>query len=93
MVAIGAAGFFMTSGFVVAEEDGDTPSARPRPELMGNRFLTLATVIRVRQIEVTRDTAHGPDEPGRGRSALISINVCRWSLLARSFLLRQTPPW
>lgn len=30
--------------------------------LMGNRFLTLNTVVRVRQIEVSRDTAHGPDE-------------------------------
>jgi hypothetical protein len=30
--------------------------------LMGNRFLTLNTIVRVRQIEVTRDTAHGPDE-------------------------------
>lgn len=31
-------------------------------ELMGHRFLTLNTIVRVRQIEVTRDTAHGPDE-------------------------------
>lgn len=30
--------------------------------LMGNRFLTLNTVVRVRQIEVTRVEAHGPDE-------------------------------
>jgi len=29
---------------------------------MGHRFLTLNTIVRVRQIEVTRDTAHGPDE-------------------------------
>jgi hypothetical protein len=29
---------------------------------MGNRFLTFNTIVRVRQIEVTRDTAHGPDE-------------------------------
>ena len=29
---------------------------------MGRRFLTLNTIVRVRQIEVTRDTAHGPDE-------------------------------
>ena len=29
---------------------------------MGQRFLTLNTIVRVRQIEVTRDTAHGPDE-------------------------------
>ena len=31
---------------------------------MGHRFLTLNTIVRVRQIEVTRDTAHGPDESG-----------------------------
>ncbi|MCH7228713.1 DUF3863 domain-containing protein [Haloferula sp. A504] len=30
--------------------------------LMGHRFLTLATVVRVNQIEVTRDISHGPDE-------------------------------
>ncbi len=30
--------------------------------LIGHRFLTLNTIVRVRQIEVTRDTAHGPDE-------------------------------
>lgn len=31
-------------------------------QLLGQRFLTLNTVVRVRQIEVTRDVAHGPDE-------------------------------
>ena len=31
-------------------------------QLLGNRYLTLATVIRVRQIEMTRDEAEGPDE-------------------------------
>jgi hypothetical protein len=31
-------------------------------QLMGQRILTLNTIVRVRQIEVTRDTAHGPDE-------------------------------
>jgi hypothetical protein len=30
--------------------------------LIGQRILTLNTIVRVRQIEVTRDTAHGPDE-------------------------------
>ncbi len=30
--------------------------------LTGNRFLTLNTIVRVHQIEVTRDAAHGPDE-------------------------------
>ena len=39
-------------------------SAEEKPELslMGNRFLTFNTVVRVRQIEVTRNEAHGPDE-------------------------------
>jgi len=31
-------------------------------QLMGNRFLTLNTMVRVNQIEVTRDTSHGEDE-------------------------------
>lgn len=31
-------------------------------ELKGNRFFTLATVVRVHQIEVSRDVAYGPDE-------------------------------
>jgi hypothetical protein len=39
-----------------------TVEKSPKTELMGNRFFTLATVVRVRQIEVTRDTAYGPDE-------------------------------
>lgn len=30
--------------------------------LIGNRFLTLSTVVRVRQVEVSRDLAYGPDE-------------------------------
>lgn len=39
---------------------------------MGQRFLTFNTIVRVRQIEVSRDTAHGPDEssihtPAEGR--------------------------
>lgn len=48
---------------------GLTPAGRADPgadpevlQLMGNRFLTFNTVVRVRQIEVTRETAHGPDE-------------------------------
>ncbi len=36
---------------------------------MGHRFLTLNTVVRVRQIEVTRDTARGPDESAVHTSA------------------------
>ncbi len=30
--------------------------------LMGQRFLTINTVVRVRQIEVSRDVFYGPDE-------------------------------
>jgi len=30
--------------------------------LLDNRFLTFATVVRVRQIEMTRDVHEGPDE-------------------------------
>jgi hypothetical protein len=33
-------------------------------QVTGNRFLTLATVVRVRQIEISRDKAEGPDESG-----------------------------
>lgn len=36
---------------------GEVPS-----QLKGHRFLTLNTVVRVQQIEVTRDTSHGEDE-------------------------------
>lgn len=37
-------------------------AANEQGGIVGKRFLTLNTVVRVRQIEVTRDTAHGPDE-------------------------------
>ncbi len=37
-------------------------AAAPPSQLMGHRFLTLNTVVRVQQIEVTRDTSHGEDE-------------------------------
>ncbi|MGL4422569.1 MAG: DUF3863 domain-containing protein [Gemmataceae bacterium] len=39
----------------------EPPQAKPAG-LMGNRFLTFNTIVRVKQIEVTRDTAHGKDE-------------------------------
>jgi Domain of Unknown Function with PDB structure (DUF3863)/Domain of Unknown Function with PDB structure (DUF3864) len=48
------------------------------PQLMGHRFLTLNTIVRVHQIEVTRDVAHGPDE-------VEGIHVCQgniWSQYA-----------
>ena len=38
------------------------PRSSEKSELLGHRFLTLNTIVRVRQIEVTRDTAQGPDE-------------------------------
>lgn len=38
-------------------------------QLAGQRFLTINSVVRVRQIEVTRDTAHGPDESSVHTSA------------------------
>jgi len=40
----------------------DKAQGKADDELIGNRFFTLSTVVRVRQIEVTRDTAFGPDE-------------------------------
>jgi len=42
---------------------------QPQQPFMGQRFLTLNTVVRVRQIEVTRNTAHGPDESSIHTSA------------------------
>jgi len=43
----------------------DNESQQPEDsglQLLGNRFFTLNTVVRVRQIEVSRDMAYGPDE-------------------------------
>ena len=34
----------------------------PARKLMGNRFLTFSTLVRVRQIETSREEAEGPDE-------------------------------
>lgn len=47
---------------IVATNAQSAPTSTVPVTLMGNRFLTLNTVIRVHQIEVTRDTAHGADE-------------------------------
>lgn len=41
---------------------GQHPSAKQISSLMGNRFLTFNTVIRVNQIEVSRDRSIGEDE-------------------------------
>jgi len=46
---------FSFQGKLYAQNDSDI-------KLKGNRFFTLSTVVRVRQIEVSRDVAHGPDE-------------------------------
>ena len=40
----------------------EAQSQPQQQQLIGQRFLTLNTIARVRQIEVTRDTAQGPDE-------------------------------
>jgi hypothetical protein len=45
-----------------AAADTRRPDAISGLELMGNRFFTLNTIVRVNQIEVTRDTNHGVDE-------------------------------
>lgn len=45
----------------VSAEDRTASLSGPSGKMAG-RFLTFNTVVRVRQIEVTRDTAHGPDE-------------------------------
>lgn len=37
-------------------------TAPKTPQLKGGRFLTFNTIVRVKQIEVTRDESHGPDE-------------------------------
>ena len=64
MLALAMAALLPGFCFAGVREGGDAATKKPELELMGNRFLTLATVVRVRQIEVTRDTAHGPDESG-----------------------------
>jgi hypothetical protein len=58
MVAFAAA--LAACGAAVAESDATRP---PAPQqLMGNRFLTFNTIVRVHQIEVAREVSHGPDE-------------------------------
>jgi hypothetical protein len=46
-------------GAPIAEALSTLPSAQ---RLIGNRFLTFSTVVRVKQIETTRTDSHGPDE-------------------------------
>ena len=48
-------------GFATA--DGHrTGTARPALELLGNRFFTFNSVVRVNQIETSRDVTNGEDE-------------------------------
>lgn len=46
--------------WIVPGESRALPAKKPK--LLGQRFLTLNTIVRVHQIEVSRDVAHGPDE-------------------------------
>ena len=47
---------------------GDLPESaarllpEPGPQLLGNRFFTFTTVVRVNQIETSRDVTNGEDE-------------------------------
>ncbi len=60
-LSLGKAITLLTAGPILTGGDARGEEAAEL-SLMGNRFLTLNTVVRVRQIEVTRDEAHGPDE-------------------------------
>lgn len=60
LLAICGTGLMLATSYT-AHAAVDPPAAAGL-QLMGNRFLTFNTIVRVRQIEVTRDTAHGPDE-------------------------------
>ena len=60
MVLVGCARQAASSGNALADSAAKPPLRSG--QLLGNRFLTLATVVRVRQIETTRDQALGPDE-------------------------------
>jgi hypothetical protein len=62
--AAGAALAGWTARCPAAEPLATDAAALPLPALVGNRFLTMNTVIRVNQIEVTRDRNAGEDEGG-----------------------------
>jgi hypothetical protein len=53
-----------TARSFAGEPSAEDASALHLPALMGNRFLTFNTVVRVNQIEVTRDRNAGEDEGG-----------------------------
>jgi len=53
----------MLAAFAAAVPAAADPPPPPAPaQLMGHRFLTFNTIVRVHQIEVTRKISHGPDE-------------------------------
>jgi hypothetical protein len=57
--------FLMVVALWMCKEKPDNkarPTENTALQLSGNRFFTFNTVVRVRQIEVSRDVAEGPDE-------------------------------
>ncbi len=60
--------FMYSCGSTGEDQSGDGNAEQqmemPGLQLMGNRFLTFATVVRVNQIETSRSEAHGVDESG-----------------------------
>ena len=44
------------------QADATQLSKDPGLQLMGNRFFALSTIVRVNQIETSRDVTHGEDE-------------------------------
>jgi hypothetical protein len=54
--------FMLASMCILHTVQGQTQRARTPAELMGHRFLTLNTVVRVNQIEVARNRNEGVDE-------------------------------
>ena len=55
-------GALCISGISLGSEARPLPETTGLPKLTGNRFLTFNTVVRVNQIEVTRDRNEGTDE-------------------------------
>jgi hypothetical protein len=65
-------------------------------KLMGNRFLTLCTVVRVNQIEVSRDRVEGEDEsavhsPDEARTFREAVEK-GWPVAGR-YAISQDMPW
>lgn len=49
-------------GTVAVAVEPSAPGKEADRQLLGNRFFTFNTVVRVRQVEISRDVAYGPDE-------------------------------